>query len=224
MPPMSGSAAIAPAKSIAGAARVARSRGSGPPMTAVRSAASSTLRASGPSESSVVASGTTPARLITPYVGLSPVSPHSPEGMRIEPPVSEPTAAGARPAATATAEPLLEPPATRCVFVSQGFHGAPIGALRPQAPYANSTRCVLPSGIMPAASRCVVAVALSLAMPWGRAFDPAVVIRPRICTRSLIAIGSPCNGPRASPEWRSRSAAAAAASASSRYTSMKACR
>src|SRR5438128_3485464 len=144
--------------------------------------------------------------------------------MRIDPPVSEPTAAGARPAATATAEPLLEPPATRCVFVSQGFHGAPIGALRPHAPYANSTRCVLPSGIMPAASRWSAALAVSAAMPCGRAFDPAVVLRPRICTRSLIAIGSPCSGPRAAPERRSRSALAAAARASSRYTSMKAYR
>jgi hypothetical protein len=47
--------------------------------------------------------------------------------MRMEPPVSDPSAAGASPAATATAEPLLEPPATRCVVVSHGFHGAPIG-------------------------------------------------------------------------------------------------
>ena len=73
--------------------------------------------------------------------------------MRTEPPVSDPIAAGVRPAAVATAEPLLDPPATRWTVVSHGFHGAPIGSLRPQPPNANSTRCVLPSGIMPAAIR-----------------------------------------------------------------------
>ncbi len=41
--------------------------------------------------------------------------PHSAAGMRIDPPVSEPMAAGHRPPATATAEPLDEPPATRWV-------------------------------------------------------------------------------------------------------------
>ena len=80
--------------------------------------------------------------------------------MRIEPPVSEPIAAGASPAATATAEPLDEPPATRCVRRSHGFHGAPIGWLRPQPPNANSTMCVLPSGIIPAATSRATAVAV----------------------------------------------------------------
>ena len=116
MPRMSGAVRSAAAKSIAGAASVAGSRRSWPAIAAVSRATSSTLCAIGPSESSVVANGKTPARLIRPYVGLSPVRPHSADGMRIEPPVSEPIAAGASPAATATAEPLLEPPATRCTL------------------------------------------------------------------------------------------------------------
>ena len=66
----------------------------------------------------------------------------------------------ARPAATATAEPLDEPPATRWVAMSHGFHGAPIGSLRPQPPNANSTMCVLPSGIMPAPTSFATAVAV----------------------------------------------------------------
>src|SRR6266567_1409342 len=98
--------------------------------------------------------------------------------MRIDPPVSVPSAAGASAAATATAEPLLDPPATRCVAVSHGFHGAPIGSLQPQPPNANSTRCVLPSGIIPAASNRSTTVAVSLATPCGRFLEPAVVIRP----------------------------------------------
>ena len=44
--------------------------------------------------------------------------PHSAAGWRIEPPVSVPIAHGASPAATAAAEPPLEPPGTR-----SGSHG-----------------------------------------------------------------------------------------------------
>src|SRR5258706_16228204 len=109
--------------------------------------------------SSVVDSGTAPCRLISPYVVLSPVRPHSAAGMRTDPPVSDPIAAGPMPPATATAEPLDEPPATRCVARSHGFHGAPIGWLRPHPPNANSTICVLPSGIMPPATTPSTAVA-----------------------------------------------------------------
>ncbi len=128
---------------------------------------------------------------------MRPVRPHSDAGMRIDPPVSEPMAAGAMPAATATAEPLLEPPATRCVVMSHGFHGAPIGWLRPKPPNANSTMCVLPSGIMPAASSRVSAVPVWSDTRPSQVFDPAVVCRPFRCIRSLSAIGRPCSGPRA---------------------------
>src|SRR3954464_14288043 len=51
-----------------------------------------------------------------------PTIPHSDAGWRIEPPVSVPIAQGARPAATAAAEPPLEPPGTRSVS-----HGLPPG-------------------------------------------------------------------------------------------------
>ena len=39
--------------------------------------------------------------------------PQQAAGIRIEPPVSEPSAASASPAASAAAEPPLDPPATR---------------------------------------------------------------------------------------------------------------
>ena len=52
----------------------------------------------------------TPVRLTNPYVGFKPTTPHNDAGVRIEPPVSVPSAAGTNPAATAAAEPLLEPP------------------------------------------------------------------------------------------------------------------
>src|SRR5262245_7596517 len=100
--------------------------------------------------------------------------------MRTDPPVSEPIAAGASPAATATAEPLLEPPATRCVPASHGFQGAPIGPLRPQPPNANSTMCVLPSAIAPAEISLRTAVAVATDCRPRQLNDPAVVRRPSI--------------------------------------------
>ena len=52
-------------------------------------------------------------------MGLNPATPQKAAGPRIEPEVSEPMASGTRPAATAAAEPLDEPPVKR--VVSQGL-------------------------------------------------------------------------------------------------------
>src|SRR5438034_11803005 len=56
-------------------------------------------------------------------VGLRPNLPQQEAGMRIEPPPSFPWAAGTMPAATAAADPPLEPPVIRSLF--QGFRVAP---------------------------------------------------------------------------------------------------
>src|SRR5579875_2060598 len=96
-------------------------------------------------------SGTTPSVVIRPWVVLRPTIPQRDAGIRTEPPVSLPIAAPARPAATATPEPLLEPPGTRWDRSSQGFRGVPSTALVPQAPKANSTIWVFPSKTAPAA-------------------------------------------------------------------------
>ena len=101
-----------------GAASVDGSRGSAPAIASVSKATSATVCASGPTESKSVDSGTAPYRLIRPYVGLRPVNPHSEDGMRIEPPVSDPSAHGVIPAVTAAAEPPPEPPGKR-----EGPHG-----------------------------------------------------------------------------------------------------
>src|SRR5690349_11928760 len=53
-----------------------------------------------------------------PRLGLSPTTPHTADGMRIEPARSLPSAIGEIPAATAAAAPPLEPPA----FMPR-FHG-----------------------------------------------------------------------------------------------------
>lgn len=46
----------------------------------------------------------------TPCVGLMAYKPARVHGVMMEPMVSDPTAKGAKPAATATAEPVDEPP------------------------------------------------------------------------------------------------------------------
>src|SRR5687767_5126133 len=81
-------------------------------------AQSSTLRAKGPQASKVYELGITPCLLTRPYVGLSPTTPQSDEGPRIEPPVSVPSAHGTKLLATAAPDPLLEPP-VKC----SRFHG-----------------------------------------------------------------------------------------------------
>ena len=57
----------------------------------------------------------------TTLTGFVPKDPYA-AGCLIEPPVSEPSAHGARPAATAAADPPEEPPGTR-----SGSHGFRVG-------------------------------------------------------------------------------------------------
>src|SRR5947209_20032968 len=95
-----------------------------------------------------------PAPGISPTVGLIPTSPHIDDGDTIEPSVSVPTAAAHRFAATAAAEPELEP----LVFRSSayGFRVNPPRPLHPlvecvERKFAHSLRFVLPRITAPAA-------------------------------------------------------------------------
>ena len=72
-----------------------------------------------------------------------PTMPHSDAGWRMEPPVSLPRAQSASPAATAAAEPPLEPPGT--VPRSQGLCVTWNAEFSVDEPMANSSRLVLPS-------------------------------------------------------------------------------
>src|ERR1700733_4150302 len=94
-----------------------------PAITDSTRAASATLVANGPILSSDEAKATSPYRETRPQVGISPGTPQNDAGWRIEPPVSVPSAATASPAATAAAEPPLEPPGTRSG--SAGFRTGP---------------------------------------------------------------------------------------------------
>jgi hypothetical protein len=76
-------------------------------------AASVTVRVIGPAVSWLWLIGTMWVRDTRPTVGLRPTRPLIAAGQVIEPSVSVPIAAGARPAATAAPEPLDEPQALR---------------------------------------------------------------------------------------------------------------
>src|SRR5829696_8765232 len=98
-----------------------------------------------------------PYLLTVPYVGLTPTTPHSAAGWRIEPPVSLPRPTAAKPAATAAALPPLDPPATR--LVSCGLNVGPNALFSVLDPMANSSRFVLPTSTAPAALRRETTVA-----------------------------------------------------------------
>ena len=90
-------------------------------------------------------------------MGLTPTVPVTAPGWRIEPPVSEPRASGASPAATAADDPPPEPPGMR--ERSQGLRVVPNAEFSVELPIANSSRLVLPSGIRPAARSRATTVA-----------------------------------------------------------------
>ena len=86
-----------------------------------------------------------------------PTTPHSAAGWRIEPPVSDPRARGANPAATAAAEPPDEPPGTRSG--SWGLRVAPNADVSVEDPMANSSMLVLPITTAPVSASRVTTVA-----------------------------------------------------------------
>src|SRR5687768_12289783 len=98
-------------------------------MTVRTSAASRTVRAIGPGVSWVCEIGITPARLTSPTVGLIPPMPFMEDGQTIDPSVSVPIATVARLAATATADPELDPQGLRSS--TYGFRHCPPRALHP---------------------------------------------------------------------------------------------
>ena len=119
----SASAATPSAHGTTGASLHTGSDGSGPWIASYTAARSATERANGPTWSSEPAKSATPVRETRPYVGLRPKMPQKAAGTRMEPPVSDPRATGQSPAATAAAEPPLEPPAIRPGF--QGLQVVP---------------------------------------------------------------------------------------------------
>ena len=106
-----------------GAGREYPSSGSAPRITSSTAAASGTVSANTDTQSSERQAGTTPRALTRPRVGFSPTMLLNAAGTRPEPAVSVPSAKATRPAATATAEPELDPPGMKAG--SNGFGGTP---------------------------------------------------------------------------------------------------
>ena len=115
----------------------------------------------------------------------------------MEPPVSDPRDAGTRPAATAAADPLEEPPGTR--EGSQGLRVKPKALFSPEEPIANSSHRVLPMMIAPASSRRCTAVAVYGLWKCSSIREPQVVWPKSVTMLSLTAIGTPASGPGFSP-------------------------
>src|SRR5205823_13579390 len=95
-------------------------------------------------------------------------------------------------AATAAAEPPLDPPGTR--DRSHGLRVDFSAEFSVDEPMANSSRLVLPNGIAPAARNFSITVASYGARYPRRIFDAQVHGWPATLMISLIAIGTPPSG------------------------------
>src|SRR5207249_7548796 len=123
-------------------------------MTFRTAAASATVRPCGPIVSWMCEMGTTPARLVTPTVGLMPTTLLTFAGQTMLPSVSEPIETAAKFADAAAAEPELEPQALR-----SSEYGLWVSPPRPDHPlvekkerkFAHSERFVLPRMTAPPA-------------------------------------------------------------------------
>src|SRR5215831_19106394 len=100
-----------------------------PAMASSSPAVSRTVRVTTPSHTRpLIDSPRSGPKEVRPRDGFRPTSPHSLAGMRIEPPPSLACAAATIPAATAAADPPLDPPVERA-----GSHGFRVG------PYASGS-------------------------------------------------------------------------------------
>src|SRR5215510_463799 len=141
-----------------------------------------------------------------------PTTPLRAAGWRMDPPVSEPSPTDAKPAATAAADPPLEPPGTRSG--QRGLRVGPNAEFSVDEPIANSSRFVLPIGTAPAATTRSTTVAEYGGRHPARIFDEHVVGIPRVHRLSFSAMGTPASGPGSSPRATAASTAAAASRAS----------
>ena len=175
------------------------------------SAESATLRASGPRTLSPCQWSGSGASDTRPREGLSPKSPQQAAGMRIDPPPSEPSATGASPAATAAAEPPLEPPQVRSA--RHGLRVIPQLADSVKGQIASSGMWVLPRSTAPAPRSRLTTSESALAGARGERV-PKQDTSPATSTLSFTATGTPSSG-RSSPARRRASACSASASARS---------
>ena len=123
--------------------------------------------------------------------------PQKDAGWRIEPPVSEPREYTAKSAATAAADPPLEPPGTQSGF--QGFCVAKKAEFSVVEPIANSSIFVLPSKTKSFSFSFSTTVALYCGLKPFKISDAQVVLIPSVHRLSFNAIGIPASIPIGSP-------------------------
>ena len=172
--------------------------------------ASRTERVMAQTVSSVVDRGRAPCVGTSRAVLLKPTMPFSAAGIRIEPPVSEPSPTKAAPLATEIAAPDEEPPGMRGVAGSPRLAGVPWCGLMPTPEKANSVMLVRPSRAPPAARRRATATASARAAgEWASTTEPAGVGWPAMSNRSLTEKASPASGwPGGRPRLAARPPAA----------------
>src|SRR5690625_4723402 len=122
----------------------------------------------------------------------------------MDPPVSVANAKGASEAATAAAEPPLEPPGTRPR--SHGLRVVLRAEYSVEDPRANSSIFVLPKIGIPAAFKCVTTVASYGGTKSASIFEADVVRTPSVHRLSLSAIGTPSSAGVSPPFLRRLSA------------------
>src|ERR1035437_8029615 len=119
--------------------------------------------------------------------------PQNAAGCRTEPPVSDPSAIGTMPAATAAADPPDEPPGTRVRSI--GFRAGPKAENSVDDPIANSSMLPLPTRIAPA-SRSFLATVDSYGLTYpSRIFEPHDVESTVVAMLSLSTTGTPASAP-----------------------------
>src|ERR1700686_1628994 len=101
----------------------------------------------------------------------------------MEPPVSEPSASGVIPAATATADPPLDPPGVRSR--AHGLRDGPNAEFSVDDPMGTPSRFVFPTPPPPAASSRETTVASYGGTNDSRMREDAVVRTPRVQRLSL---------------------------------------
>ena len=217
--PVTASVSITDSKTTPAGGNDARSRSSGPDTTSRWRAASATVVTIAPNTD--VFDSCAPGCGIRPYDGLNPGRPQNAPGMRVEPPPSEAVANGTMPAATAAAEPPLDPPGVR-----DGFHGlrvTPHAGVAVMQVEPNSGAAVLPIGTAPAArSRATCTESSSIGGRSLYSSDPCDVGRPAQSSRSFTPKGTPAIGPGSSPRATAASTASAAFRARPSSTTTKA--
>ena len=112
-----------------------------------------------------------------PNVGLKPTTPLYAAGRSTEPTVCEPNAHGTMRAATATPEPVLEPPG-----VCSAFQGLKQGA---GSPSANSVVWSLPRSTAPALRASAMGAASASGTRSAHIFEPAAVRMPAVSKMSF---------------------------------------